>query len=118
MARMLATIGILCLASFAVQTAAVACATKEDLTQRLATELPAAGVTLAEGAAAVRIAIGIAQRTGAAVPAGGDYLLVDLPDGRLTYVVRFAAGCATHHGSFATELVRSWLAGRSAEGGR
>ena len=117
MARLLATIGILCLAVFATPAAA-ACATMEDLTQRLATELPDAGVTLAEGEAADKVAIGIAQRTGAAVPAGGDYLLIDLPNGQLTYVVRFAGGCATHHGSFATELVRGWLAGRSAEGER
>ncbi len=117
MARILGAIISLCLAAF-MTPAAAACATKEDLTQRLALELPSAAVTVAEGAAAEKIAIGIAQRTGAAVPTGGDYVLIDLPDGRLTYIVRFAEGCATHHGSFATDLVRGWLAGRSAEGGQ
>lgn len=117
MARIFATIGILCLAALATPAAAD-CATKADLAQRLAIELPDAGVSLAEGDAADKVAIGIAQRTGAAVPAGGEYLLIDLPNGQLTYVIRFAGGCATHRGSFATELVRGWLAGRSAEGER
>lgn len=117
MTRIIAMLCILFLAVLAAPAAA-ACATKEDLAQRLAREIPAAGLAIAEGEAAGRIAVGIARHTGAAVPAGGDYVLIDLPDGQLTFVVRFAAGCATHHGSFATELVRSWLAGLSAEDGR
>ena len=117
MARILATIGFLSLTSVAASTA-VACTTKEDLMLRLDRELPMADVAVAEADLAEKVAIGIAQRTGSAVPAGGDYLLVDLPDERLTYVVRFAGGCATHHGAFATELVRSWIVGRSVEAGR
>ncbi len=69
MARILATIGILCLASCAATTAA-ACAKTQDLMQRPAGELPAAAVAVVEDDAAEGIEIGIAQRTGAAAPAG------------------------------------------------
>lgn len=103
----------LCVLLFAIPIAfpAKACVTKAELAQRVATADPAAHMAIVQGEAAQKIAIGIAQLTGAAVPAGGDYVLVDLVESELTYVVRFAEGCATHHGRFPTILVQSWITG-------
>lgn len=94
---------------------ALACATKEDLLAQLALDLPGAAPAVVSGAAAERIALGIAALVGDSVPAGGNFALVDLPRARLTYVVRFAGGCATHHGRFPTALVQSWLGNAARE---
>jgi hypothetical protein len=97
---------------------ALACATKRELVQRIAAEAPGIAVAVIDGDAADALAIGIAQFTGGSVPAGGEYALIDLPESRLTYVVRFSGGCATHHGRFPTALVHRWIAGLAVEGER
>lgn len=96
---------------------AAACATKADLLRQVELDIPETVVAIVSGDMAARVARGIARHTGEAVPAGGDYALVPLPQSGLTYVVRFGSGCATHHGRFPMALVGAWLSG-AAEGAR
>ena len=85
------------------------------LVRRIEGEIPGANPAIIEGPVADRITAGISSATGDMVPAGGSYVLVDLPDGALSYVVRIASGCATHHGRFPRQLVRIWIEGLAAE---
>lgn len=94
---------------------ASACVSAADVIGRIEGEIPGASPALVEGPIADRITAGISSATGDVVPAGGSYVLVDLPDGTLTYVVRIASGCATHHGRFPRQLVRIWMEGLAAE---
>lgn len=96
---------------------ATACATKADLLQQVGLDNPQTGVVIVDGEMAARVARGIARHIDGAVPAGGDYALIHLPQSGLTYVVRFDDGCATHHGRFPTALVEAWLSG-ALEGSR
>lgn len=93
---------------------ASACATAEEVARRLSETWPGSRIEYVEGAVAAAVRDGIAQITGSAIPAGGVFALVDVPGSELTYVIRFADGCATHHGRFPRWLARGWIAGLAA----
>jgi hypothetical protein len=91
------------------------CVTAADVTARIEEEIPGASIAWAEGPVAYRIGIGMSSVTGDVLAPGGSYVRADLPAGALTYIVRIASGCATHHGRFPRQLVRTWIAGQAAE---
>lgn len=95
----------------AANSAAWACATKDELIDQLAHAIPNATLTMVGEMAAARMAVGIAALIGGEVQVGGEYALIDLPASQQTYVVRFAGGCATHQGRFPSALVQGWLSG-------
>lgn len=101
--------------AFLMIAPAGACVTATDVVRRIEGDFPGANLAVIEEPIADRIAAGISSVTGNAVPSGGSYVLVDLPDGALTYIVRIASGCATHHGRFPQQLVRTWIEGLAAE---
>lgn len=92
-----------------------ACIIIADVTKRIAEEIPGVRISIVEGPIADRITTGISSATGEDVPSGGTYVLADLPVEPLTYIVRIAGGCATHHGRFPRQLVRIWMEGQVAE---
>jgi hypothetical protein len=91
------------------------CIMVPDITKRIAEEIPGARISIAEGPTADRITTGISSAIGEEVPPGGIYVLADLQVEPLTYIVRFVAGCATHHGRFPRQLVHIWIEGQIAE---
>lgn len=103
------------LSAFLSAAPAGACVTVTDVVESIESEIVGVDIKLAEGPMAKRVAAGISSVTGAAVPEGGSFVLADPPDGALTYVVRIASGCATHHGRFPRQLVRAWIEGQTAE---
>lgn len=103
------------LLAFSMVAPAAACVTAADVVVRLEGEFRGADPVLIEGSVADRITVGISSVTGNVLEPHGSYVLVDLPDGALTYVVRIASGCATHHGRFPRQLVRTWIEGVAAE---
>jgi hypothetical protein len=109
----------LCALSFALAFTgpAMACATKDELIEQLAAEVPEARIIFAAGEAAIRIRDGIGTVLGQRIAADGEFFLIDLPRAEVTYVVRFALGCATHQGRFPTHLVQDWLAVSAGSGG-
>jgi hypothetical protein len=78
------------------------CATVDSVAEQIRDGTPDAEVAVVTGAPAARLDSGISRLTGSAVPVGGSYL------------VRFAHGCATHHGRFPDRLVRIWIEGSPA----
>lgn len=93
----------------------IACTTTVDVVARISDEMPDTGIAIVEGIAAERITAGISSVTRSDVPAGGSFVVAEGADMALTYVVRIASGCATHHGRFPRQLVRIWIAGQAAE---
>lgn len=93
---------------------AQACVPVESVAAQLRLDLPDADVRRVSGMEAGRIEAGISQLMGQRVPAGGDFIIAQRAGDPLAYVVRFADGCATHHGRFPTRLVRAWLEGSPA----
>ena len=91
-----------------------ACASAEMVGSQIVQESPAAEVRLVGDPLASRLRIGISTLVGQHVPLGGQYLVPHSPVSLTTYVVRFERGCATHHGRFPHELVRTWLEGSPA----
>lgn len=103
------------LLAFLMVGPASACVTVTDVVDRIEGEVPGTTPAVVEGPVADRITAGISSVTGNVVPRGGSYVLADLPDGASTYVVRIASGCATHHGRFSRQLVRTWIEGLAAK---
>ena len=103
------------LLAFLMVAPAGACVTTTDVISRIRGEIPDANPVVIEGSIADRITAGISSVIGHVVPVGGSYVLVDLPAAALSYVVRIASGCATHHGRFPRQLVRIWMEGVAAE---
>ena len=106
--------------SFAVLVAGAApagaqtCVSIERVTERIRHETPEANIRMIVGASASRLRTGIAALVGQAVPEGGTYLIARLAEAPTSYVVRFADGCATHHGRFPDRLLRAWIDGSPA----
>jgi hypothetical protein len=99
----------------AVQTASAQdCATIESITAQIRSEAPDIEIRVVSGPLAVRLRAGIANLIGQDVPEGGSYLIAHAPTVLTSYVVRFADGCATHHGRFPDRLLRAWLDGSPA----
>jgi hypothetical protein len=94
--------------------AAAACTTAELIATQIRQESPSVEIRLVGDPVASRLGIGISALVGQLVPSGGQYLLAHVPGSLTSYVVRFEAGCATHHGRFSRELVRAWLEGSPA----
>lgn len=93
---------------------AQACATAERIAEQVWQGMPGAELRWVSGAAAERLRAGISALIGVDVPAGGRYLIVHAPAALTSHVVRFADGCATHHGRFPDRLLRAWLDGSPA----
>lgn len=87
------------------------CMTIERVAEQIRREAPDADQRLVSGQAAARLGAGISTLIGQHVPEGGSYLIVQEGEVPTAYIVRFANGCATHHGKFPIRLVRNWLSG-------
>jgi hypothetical protein len=105
---------VVLLALMPASAAAQECATPDRVTEEIRREVPDAELRLMTGPAAERLRIGISTLIGQDVPDGGSYLIARAPTSLTAYVVRFADGCATHHGRFPDRLVRAWLDGSPA----
>jgi hypothetical protein len=90
------------------------CATAESVSAQIRRRSASVEIHIIGDALASQLRAGISALVGQQVPAGGQYLLADVPGTLTSYVVRFEGGCATHHGRFPRELVRAWLEGSSA----
>lgn len=90
------------------------CVTAESVAEKIRSETPDADVRLVNDPLAARLRAGISSLIGQSVPVGGSYLIASRPSVLTVYVVRFANGCATHHGRFPDRLVRTWLDGSPA----
>jgi hypothetical protein len=90
------------------------CATPEAVAEQIRHETPNADLRLINGQQAARLRAGISSLIGKGVPDGGSYLIAHKPGTLAVYVVRFANGCATHHGRFPDRLVQAWLDGSPA----
>lgn len=91
---------------------ATACATAESASEQIRGQSASAEIRIVDDPLADRLRAGISALVGQPVPAGGRYLVAQVPGALTSYVVRFEGGCATHHGRFHRELVRTWLEGR------
>lgn len=110
----LVALQLLLLASAPASAGAQECATTDSVTAEVRRAVPDAEIRLVAGPAAERLRSGISNLVGQAVPDGGSYLIARPPTSLTAYVVRFADGCATHHGRFPDRLVRAWLDGNPA----
>jgi predicted small lipoprotein YifL len=90
------------------------CATTDRVIERIRHETPDVDLRSIDGPLAARLRAGIADLIGQNVPEGGSYLIARQPDALTDYIVRFANGCATHHGRFPDRLVQAWLEGSPA----
>jgi hypothetical protein len=90
------------------------CAMPETVIEQIRRGAPDAEIRLIDGPLATRLRAGISALVGRQVPDGGSYLIAHAPAAPTSYVVRFADGCATHHGRFPERLVRTWLDGSPA----
>jgi hypothetical protein len=100
--------------SFQNSVTAQECATTEGVSAQLRREWPDVELRVVDGLLAARLRAGIAGLIRQNVPEGGSYLIAHPPATLTDYVVRFAEGCATHHGRFPDRLVRAWLDGSPA----
>lgn len=94
--------------------AAAACATAESVAAEIREENPAVEIRILGDVMAGKLRVGISTLVGQPVPLGGEYFLAHIPGSMTSYIVRFEKGCATHHGRFSHELVRTWLEGSPA----
>jgi hypothetical protein len=109
--------GILVFALWGVMCApvgATACVTVEDVSALVRRQSASVEIRIVGDPLASRLQAGISALVGQQFPAGGQYLLAQVPGTLTSYVVRFEGGCATHHGRFPRELVRIWLEGSPA----
>jgi hypothetical protein len=109
--------GLLVLALWGVTCApagATACATAESVSAHIRRQSASAEIRIVGDPLASGIRAGISALVGQQVPTGGQYLVAHVPGTSTSYVVRFAGGCATHHGRFPRELLRAWLEGSPA----
>jgi hypothetical protein len=90
------------------------CTSIEQVASQIRHEVPGAEIRTVVGAQASRLGLEISALIGQSVPEGGSYLIARAPDALTSYIVRFADGCATHHGRFPDRLVRRWLDGSPA----
>ena len=93
---------------------AQSCATIEHVATQVRSEAPGIEIRVIFGPRAARLRTGISTLIGQQVPDGDSYLIARLPGAPTSYVVRFADGCATHHGRFPDELLRAWIDGVAA----
>lgn len=90
------------------------CATVESVSVLIQRQSGDVEIRIVSDLAADRIRAGISALAGQQVWPGGQYLLAHVPGASTTYVVRFENSCATHHGRFPHELVRTWIDGSPA----
>lgn len=94
-----------------VPTVAAACTTTESLVGQIRQASPDVDIRHVKEPSATRVRAGISALIGQQVPMGGQYLIAHALGSSTSYVVRFEGGCATHHGRFPHDLVRTWLEG-------